>query len=70
MRHEPVREVTQTIPVEKLDARAQVNARVKWEMFRETVYAYDDVARWICSVNQPHADDGRKWFKVEGLDES
>jgi len=70
VKHDPVRVVTQTIHISALDAKAQADARKKWAMFEEPVYVYDNVDRWICSVNQPHADDTRNWFVIEGLDEA
>ena len=73
MKHEPVRVVTQTIHISALDAKAQADARRKWEMFREPVYTYHDggkEGRDICRVGSPFADDTRNWFVIEGLDEA
>ena len=66
---ETIPEVTQTVPVGKLDEKAQKDARYKWEMFRETVYVYHDgppnAGRDICSVNGPMPGDTRPWMVIE-----
>lgn len=62
---EPRREVSQTIPHGKLDPRAREKATSLRYLFNEPVYVYDNVDRWICSVDRPYHDDTRKWFRVD-----
>lgn len=66
---DPVREVTQTIPVENLDARAQERARHLRKVYGWTLYAFQDgppaTARWIVSANCPFHDDTRDWSVVD-----
>lgn len=62
---EPRREVSETILRSNLDPRAREKATSLRYLFNEPVYVYDNVDRWICSVDRPYHDDTRKWLRVD-----
>lgn len=69
MKKEIRRDVTQTIPIASLDARAQERARTLRAKYGWQLFTYHDgppdAGRDIVGANLPTVDDGYEWFRIE-----